>query len=146
MVIGVHTPEFAFEKSVANVKNAVADLKIGYPVAIDNNYAIWRAFGNEYWPAHYFIDAEGRIRHHHFGEGDYEESERIIQTLLQEAGEKKVAAGLVLVKASGAEAARMLPAYGRPRPISAMSEPKTSSRRVARCGISRTPMPKALHG
>ena len=73
VVIGVHTPEFAFEKSVANVKNAVADLKIGYPVAIDSNYAIWRAFGNEYWPAHYFIDAEGRIRHHHFGEGDYEE-------------------------------------------------------------------------
>ena len=76
VVIGVHTPEFAFEKSVANVKNAVADLKIGYPVAIDSNYAIWRAFGNEYWPAHYFIDAEGRIRHHHFGEGDYGESER----------------------------------------------------------------------
>ena len=93
VVIGVHTPEFAFEKSVANVKNAVADLKIGYPVAIDSNYAIWRAFGNEYWPAHYFIDAEGRIRHHHFGEGDYEELERIIQTLLQEAGEKKVSAG-----------------------------------------------------
>ena len=105
VVIGVHTPEFAFEKSVANVKNAVADLKIGYPVAIDSNYAIWRAFGNEYWPAHYFIDAEGRIRHHHFGEGDYGESERIIQTLLQEAGEKKVSAGVVLVKASGAEAA-----------------------------------------
>ena len=75
VVIGVHTPEFAFEKSAANVKNAVADLKIGYPVAIDSNYAIWRAFGNQYWPAHYFIDAEGRIRHHHFGEGDYEESE-----------------------------------------------------------------------
>ncbi|MGC2397559.1 MAG: cytochrome c biogenesis protein DipZ, partial [Rhodomicrobium sp.] len=99
VVIGVHTPEFAFEKSVANVKNAVADLKIGYPVAIDSNYAIWRAFGNQYWPAHYFIDAEGRIRHHHFGEGDYGESERIIQTLLQEAGEKKVSAGVVLVKA-----------------------------------------------
>ena len=73
VVIGVHTPEFAFEKDAANVKNAVADLKITYPVAIDSNYAIWRAFGNEYWPAHYFIDAEGRIRHHHFGEGDYEE-------------------------------------------------------------------------
>ncbi len=79
VVIGVHTPEFAFEKSVGNVKTAVADLKIGYPVAIDSNYAIWRAFGNEYWPAHYFIDAEGRIRHHHFGEGEYEESEKIIQ-------------------------------------------------------------------
>ncbi len=105
VVIGVHTPEFAFEKNVSNVKNAVADLKIGYPVAIDSNFAIWRAFGNEYWPAHYFIDAEGRIRHHHFGEGDYDESERIIQTLLQEAGDKNVAAGVVSVKASGAEEA-----------------------------------------
>ncbi len=105
VVIGVHTPEFAFEKSVANVKTAVADLKIGYPVAIDSNFAIWRAFGNEYWPAHYFIDAEGRIRHHHFGEGEYEESEKIIQALLQEAGEKTVSPGVVSVKASGAEAA-----------------------------------------
>ena len=105
VVIGVHTPEFAFEKSAANVKNAVADLNIAYPVAIDSNYAIWRAFGNEYWPAHYFIDAEGRIRHHHFGEGEYGESEEIIQTLLQEAGEKAVSSGVVSVKASGAEAA-----------------------------------------
>ena len=105
VVIGVHTPEFAFEKSVSNVKNAVADLKIGYPVAIDSNYAIWRAFGNEYWPAHYFIDAEGRIRHHHFGEGEYDEFEKVIQTLLQEAGEKAVSSGAVSVKASGAEAA-----------------------------------------
>ena len=105
VVIGVHTPEFAFEKDAANVKNAVGDLKITYPVAIDSNYAIWRTFGNEYWPAHHFIDAEGRIRHHHFGEGDYEESERIIQTLLTEAGEKTVSSGVVSVKASGAEAA-----------------------------------------
>jgi cytochrome c biogenesis protein CcdA/thiol-disulfide isomerase/thioredoxin len=105
VVIGVHTPEFAFEKSVANVKNAVADLNIGYPVAIDSNYAIWRAFANQYWPAHYFIDAEGRIRHHHFGEGDYEESERIIQTLLTEAGKNAVSSVVVSVKASGAEAA-----------------------------------------
>ncbi len=105
VVIGVHTPEFAFEKIVANVKNAVTDLKIGYPVAIDSNYAIWRAFGNEYWPAHYFIDAEGRIRHHHFGEGEYDEFEKIIQTLLQEAGEKTVSSGVVSVKASGAQAA-----------------------------------------
>ncbi len=105
VVIGVHTPEFAFEKSVSNVKSAVADLKIGYPVAIDSNFAIWRAFGNEYWPAHYFIDAEGSIRHHHFGEGEYDEFEKIIQTLLQEAGEKTVSSGVVSVKASGAEAA-----------------------------------------
>ena len=79
-------PEFAFEKNIDNVKKAVSDLKIGYPVAIDNDYAIWRAFSNQYWPAHYFIDVEGRIRHHHFGESDYEGSERSIQQLLGEAG------------------------------------------------------------
>jgi cytochrome c biogenesis protein CcdA/thiol-disulfide isomerase/thioredoxin len=106
VVIGVHAPEFAFEKNIANVKKAVADLGIGYPVAIDNDYAIWRAFDNQYWPAHYFIDAEGRIRHHHFGEGDYDGSERVIQQLLAEAG-KTAAMGkaLVAVSASGAEAA-----------------------------------------
>jgi cytochrome c biogenesis protein CcdA/thiol-disulfide isomerase/thioredoxin len=105
VVIGVHTPEFAFEKNIENVKKAVADLKIAYPVAIDNNYAIWRAFNNEYWPAHYFIDAQGRIRDHHFGEGDYDGSERIIQELLAEAGLLHVASAAVDVHASGAEAA-----------------------------------------
>jgi cytochrome c biogenesis protein CcdA/thiol-disulfide isomerase/thioredoxin len=105
VVVGVHAPEFAFEKQVDNVKKAVADLKIGYPVAIDNDYAIWRAFGNQYWPAHYFIDAEGRIRHHHFGEGSYEESEQIIKELLAEAGKSTERADLVKVTASGAEAA-----------------------------------------
>ncbi len=105
VVIGVHTPEFAFERKVSNVQAAVSDLKIGYPVAVDSEYAIWRAFGNEYWPAHYFIDAQGRTRYHHFGEGDYDESERVIQELLAEAGDKDYAAGFVAVKASGAEAA-----------------------------------------
>jgi thiol-disulfide isomerase/thioredoxin len=109
VVIGVHTPEFAFEKDIGNVKKAVADLKIDYPVAIDNDYAIWRAFRNQYWPAHYFIDAEGRIRHHHFGEGDYAGSERIIQQLLAEAGRTDAAsAGMVAVNATGAEAAAAL--------------------------------------
>jgi len=105
VVIGVHAPEFAFEKNIANVKKAVSDLKVDYPVAIDNNYAIWRAFNNQYWPAHYFIDAEGRIRHHHFGEGDYDNSERIIQLLLSQAGRTLNNAGLVNVSASGAQAA-----------------------------------------
>jgi len=105
VVIGVHAPEFAFEKNVDNVKKAVSDLKITYPVAIDNAYAIWRAFSNQYWPAHYFIDAEGRIRHHHFGEGDYEGSERVIQQLLGEAGKTNLSADVVAVNASGAEAA-----------------------------------------
>ena len=105
VVIGVHAPEFAFERNVDNVKKAIATLGIGYPVAIDNEYKIWRAFENEYWPAHYFIDAKGQIRHHHFGEGDYDESEQVIQQLLAEAGDKNVPTGLVAVNASGAEAA-----------------------------------------
>jgi cytochrome c biogenesis protein CcdA/thiol-disulfide isomerase/thioredoxin len=105
VVIGVHAPEFAFEKNVANVKKAVATLNIAYPVAIDNDYRIWRAFDNQYWPAHYFIDAQGMIRHHEFGEGEYAESERVIQKLLAEAGDSKVPTGIVAVNGSGAEAA-----------------------------------------
>jgi cytochrome c biogenesis protein CcdA/thiol-disulfide isomerase/thioredoxin len=104
VVIGVHAPEFAFEKSPANVEKAIADLKIGYPVALDNDYKIWRAFHNQYWPAHYFIDAKGQIRHHHFGEGNYEESEKVIQQLLAEAGHGG-AQGVVKVEAAGALAA-----------------------------------------
>jgi thiol-disulfide isomerase/thioredoxin len=104
-VIGVHAPEFAFERNVDNVKKAIATLGIKYPVAIDNDYKIWRAFENEYWPAHYFIDAKGEIRHHHFGEGEYDESERVIQKLLTEAGDSHVPSDIVAVNASGAEAA-----------------------------------------
>jgi len=105
VVIGVHTPEFAFERNIHNVERAIANQNIIYPVAIDNEYAIWRAFNNRYWPAHYFIDVQGRIRHHHFGEGDYERSERIIQQLLREAGQINVTDDLVSVNATGAEAA-----------------------------------------
>ncbi len=86
VVIGVHAPEFAFEKNLDNVRRATRDLGINYPVAVDNDYAIWRAFQNQYWPAHYFIDAKGRIRYHHFGEGEYAQSEAVIQQLLAEAG------------------------------------------------------------
>src|ERR1700684_897784 len=85
VIIGVHTPEFPFEKDEANVRKAVKDLGVVYPVAMDNNYRIWRSFNNEDWPADYFIDATGRIRFHHFGEGTYEESEQQIRTLLEEA-------------------------------------------------------------
>lgn len=85
VVIGVHTPEYGYEKILANVRQQVKQLGIGYPVAIDNNYAIWRAFGNQYWPAHYLIDAKGRIRYSHFGEGRYDTQEKVIQTLLEEA-------------------------------------------------------------
>jgi len=114
VVIGVHAPEFAFEKDVGNVRTAVADLRIQYPVAIDSNYAIWRAFDNQYWPAHYFIDAQGRIRHHHYGEGDYEGSEQVIQQLLAEAGRANVSGGHVAINATGAEAAADMNDIGSP--------------------------------
>jgi thiol-disulfide isomerase/thioredoxin len=105
VVIGVHAPEFAFEKDIDNVKKATQDLKISFPVAIDNNYAIWRGFDNEFWPAEYFIDAQGRIRHHKFGEGDYAESEQVIQQLLADAGQTNVPGGVAGVNATGVEAA-----------------------------------------
>ncbi|HEY0276498.1 MAG TPA: thioredoxin family protein, partial [Paenirhodobacter sp.] len=105
VVIGVHAPEFAFEKRIDNVRGAVADLGIAYPVAIDNDYRIWRTFNNQYWPAHYFIDAQGRVRHHQFGEGNYDHSEQVIQQLLAEAGQSNVPTGTVAVAASGAAAA-----------------------------------------
>ena len=85
VVIGVHSPEFAFERNVGNVKRAAGELGVTFPIAIDNSFAIWRSFSNQYWPAHYFVDAQGRIRFHHFGEGAYERSEQVIQQLLDEA-------------------------------------------------------------
>jgi len=105
VVIGVHTPEFAFEKERSNVEKAVRDFKVGYPVAIDSDYAIWKAFNNEYWPAHYFIDGKGRIRYHHFGEGEYDESEQIIRELLKQNGAQLAASEPISVSAAGAEAA-----------------------------------------
>ena len=85
VVVGVHAPEFAYEKNINNVRRALKDLGIEFPVAVDNNFAIWRAFDNNYWPAHYFVDAQGRVRFHHVGEGAYEKSEQVIQQLLEEA-------------------------------------------------------------
>ncbi len=105
VVIGVHTPEFAFEKEPNNVQKAVRDLKVNYAVAIDSDYKIWQGFNNQYWPAHYFIDGKGRIRYHHFGEGEYDESERVIQQLLKENGATSVSAGITNVSAKGVEAA-----------------------------------------
>jgi cytochrome c biogenesis protein CcdA/thiol-disulfide isomerase/thioredoxin len=105
VIIGVHTPEFAFERVVGTVEKAVEDLGVTYPVAIDSNYKIWGAFNNQYWPALYFIDATGTIRHHHFGEGEYDASERIIKQLLHEAGAKDVTPGLAEVSAQGVQAA-----------------------------------------
>ena len=105
VVIGVHAPEFAFEKDPANVSRAVKELGVAYPVALDNNYAIWQGFNNQYWPAHYFIDAAGHIRSHHFGEGNYGESEQTIRQLLTEAGYSNLPPpGMESVTALGAQA------------------------------------------
>jgi thiol-disulfide isomerase/thioredoxin len=103
VVIGVHTPEFPFERDLDNVRWAVQDMRVDYPVAIDNNYAVWQAFGNHFWPALYFADGPGRIRHHHFGEGEYQQSEMVIQQLLDEAGLGS-SHDLVSVDARGLEA------------------------------------------
>jgi len=104
VVIGVHSPEFSFEKNVSNVRWAVKDMRIGYPVAVDSNHVIWRAFRNNYWPAFYFIDAQGRIRHHQFGEGAYAQSEMVIRRLLMEAGATGDSGDMVSVSGSGLEA------------------------------------------
>ena len=101
VVIGVHTPEFDFEKQMPNVQKAVKKFGITYPVALDSNHAIWNAFHNEYWPAHYFIDAKGKVRYEHFGEGEYDQSERWIQELLKEANGKPMPASAVSVHAQG---------------------------------------------
>jgi thiol-disulfide isomerase/thioredoxin len=104
VLIGVHTPEFSFEHNADNVRQAVQDMRVTYPVALDNDYAVWRAFGNHYWPALYFADAQGRIRHHHFGEGEYGQSEMVIQQLVAESGSTGADTDLVSVDAHGLEA------------------------------------------
>lgn len=104
VVVGVHSPEFGFEREPANVKDAVADLRIAFAVPIDSNRSIWRAFRNDSWPADYFIDANGRIRYRHIGEGEYEKSERVIQSLLKENGAIGLDEGIVRLAATGAEA------------------------------------------
>jgi thiol-disulfide isomerase/thioredoxin len=105
VVIGVHAPEFTFEKNISNVRWAVKDMRVGHPVAVDNEHVIWRAFRNQYWPALYFVDAQGRVRHHHFGEGAYERSEMIIQSLLMENGANIIDRNPVSPEAKGLEVA-----------------------------------------
>jgi len=105
VVIGVHAPEFAFEREPANVEQSIKGLGITYPVALDNQYVLWRALKNSYWPAHYFVDAEGRIRYYHHGEGEYDLSERVIRQLLAEAGHAPKDMTLAEASASGAQAA-----------------------------------------
>ena len=111
VVIGVHSPEFAFERDIANVKRAAHDLHLQFPIAIDNGFAIWRAFSNQYWPANYFIDAQGRIRFHHFGEGEYERSEQVIRQLLDEARQSY---GATDTGAPKTDSAPTDPARGKP--------------------------------
>jgi thiol-disulfide isomerase/thioredoxin len=105
VVIGVHTPEFDIEKQMPNVQKAVNKFGITYPVAVDNDYAVWNAFHNQYWPAHYFIDAKGKVRYEHFGEGEYDQSERWIQELLKEANAKPMPVSMVSVHGQGVQAA-----------------------------------------
>ncbi|QKJ86080.1 cytochrome c biogenesis protein DipZ [Paramixta manurensis] len=105
VVIGVHSPEFAFERDIGNVTREAKKLGVDYPIAIDNDYRIWRAFENQYWPAHYFIDAKGHIRYEHFGEGEYDQSEKVIQQLLREAGAKNVNTSISQVQGQGVEEA-----------------------------------------
>jgi len=105
VVIGVHAPEFSFEHDLENVRRAARDMRVDYPIAIDNDFAIWQAFTNHYWPALYLVDAQGHLRSHHFGEGAYELSEMILQHLLAEAGRGGFAHDLVSVDAQGAEVA-----------------------------------------
>jgi thiol-disulfide isomerase/thioredoxin len=104
VVIGVHTPEFAFEHDIDNVRRAVKAMNLPYPIAIDSDYEIWRGFNNHYWPALYFVDAQGRVRHQQFGEGEYEQAEKFIQQLLAEAGAVGVGQDLVAVEGRGVEA------------------------------------------
>jgi hypothetical protein len=105
VTIGVHTPEFSFERNDEYIRRALAEMRVEYPIAIDSDYAVWDAFANRYWPALYLADAEGRIRYHKFGEGDYEESERVIQQLLREAGADGVARDIASVEGVGPETA-----------------------------------------
>ena len=137
VVVGVHTPEFDFERDLANVRRAVEDLRVDYPVAVDTDYAIWDGFANRYWPALYLVDPHGRIRHHRFGEGGEERSERAIQQLLAEAGARGIGQEPSAVEAVGLEAAADWDSLASPRTISAMCGPRTSFPR--RRGAGRAP-------
>ncbi len=114
VVVGVHTPEFPFEQDLDNVREAARDLRVDYPIAIDSDYAVWDAFANRYWPAVYIADAQGRIRHHQFGEGQYEECERVIQQLLREAGAEGNGDDLASVAPEGFEAQADWKSLGSP--------------------------------
>ena len=138
VVIGVHTPEFPFEKDVDNVRRAVQDMNIGYPVATDNDYAVWQAFDNHYWPALYFADARGRIRHHHFGEGEYGRSEMVIQQLLAEAGSGGEDMRLVSVNPGGVEAPADWSTLRSPENYTGYERTENFAPRAGPCQAGRT--------
>ena len=131
-MIGVHAPEFSFEKDIENVRWAAKDMRIQYPIVIDNDHQIWRAFNNEYWPALYFADEQGHIRHQVFGEGQYQQSEAVIQRLLAKAGKSSVPGGVVSVDARGAEADADWTELGSERTMSARDAPRTSHHPAAK--------------
>ena len=137
VVIGVHTPEFTFERSLDNVRQAVKDIGINTPVAVDSDYGIWRAFKNEYWPTLYFGDSQGRVRRRKFGEGEYEQSEAAIQQLLAETGRRGGEQEPVSVDAHGAEASAIGATCGRQRTTLAMTVPRTSHHLAERCWAGR---------
>jgi thiol-disulfide isomerase/thioredoxin len=143
IVIGVHTPEFAFEHHVDNVRRAVQQMKVPYPVVIDNDYSIWRAFRNQYWPALYVIDARGRIREHQFGEGEYERSERAIQRLLSEAGPRASATASCPSRAAASKRQPIGRTCDRPKPTFCTTA-ATASRRMTPppwIGVARIQLP-----
>ena len=145
VVIGVHTPEFSFEHNADNVRRAVQDMRITYPVATDNNYAVWLAFDNHYWPALYFADAQGRIRHHHFGEGEYGQSEMVIQQLLAEAGSTGAGTdtGLGRCPRPGSPGRLGQPAItGKLHRLRAHRELRLPRRRRCRANPTSTPSPR----
>jgi hypothetical protein len=114
VVLGAHSPEFPFEHDLEKIRAALEGMGVDYPLAVDNDFAVWRAFDNAYWPALYFVDSKGRIRHHHFGEEDYERSERVIQRLLAEAGREEVDENLVPVEPDGVYLAANWDTLGSP--------------------------------
>ena len=140
VVIGVHTPEFSVEHELANVRRAASEMRVEYPIAVDNDYAVWRAFHNDYWPALYIADAQGRIRFHHFGEGEYEESERVIQQLLKEAGAVGIGPDLVSVDPQGSEVAADWSDVQSPENYVGYEKAEGLRRAAAPCGTSATSM------
>jgi thiol-disulfide isomerase/thioredoxin len=140
VVIGVHSPEFSFEKNITNVGWAVKALRVDYPVAVDTEHVIWRAFNNQYWPALYFIDAQGRVRHYHLGEGSYEQSEMVIQRLLAEAGAGGLRDDLVSTDARGLEVAADWGSLKSPENYVGLGAPRTLPRRGVRSGTRRALM------